>query len=158
MNSVSIQTEVFDVGEEIRQLAGRDTALGAVVSFVGLVRDHNEVGGAPAAVEALTLEHYPGMAEKALQRIGRQASERWELQAVRIVHRVGELSVGDPIVLVLTAAAHRQAAFDACSYLMDRLKTGVPLWKKESLSDGRERWLDARDSDVETMRRHFAAG
>lgn len=153
MISVSVQAEAFDVGQETARLTGDNPAIGAVASFIGLVRDHNLVAREQAAVQTLTLEHYPGMTEKALQRIAGQASERWPLQAVRIVHRVGELSIGDPIVLVLTASAHRQAAFDACQYIMDILKTEAPFWKKERLPDGSERWVDARASDDQAAQR-----
>ena len=144
---ISVQTETFDLAGEMARLAAGDVGIGAVASFVGLVRGDNTVGEQSAEVAAMTLEHYPGMTEKALARIVDTAAKRWELQAVTVIHRVGELQLGDPIVLVLTASAHRQAAFEACEYIMDILKTEAPFWKKERLPDGSERWVDARESD-----------
>jgi len=144
---VRVQPEAFDLGVEMQELCQDSTAIGAVASFVGLVRDNNRVDEQASGVATMTLEHYPGMTEKALQRIAEQAAERWQLQAVRVIHRVGELQPGDPIVLVLTASPHRHDAFDACQYIMDILKTEAPFWKKERLSDGGERWVDSRDSD-----------
>lgn len=153
MLSVSVQTEVFDVAEEMAALSAQNPAIGALASFVGLVRDHNAVAEQLSHVATLTLEHYPGMTEKALQRIAEQAAERWPLQGVRIVHRIGELKVGEPIVLVLTASPHRQAAFAACEYVMDILKTEAPFWKKEALPDGSSRWVDARETDEQAAQR-----
>ena len=147
MIHVRVQPEAFDLGVEMQELCQDSTAIGAVASFVGLVRDNNRVDEQASGVATMTLEHYPGMTEKALQRIAEQAAERWQLQAVRVIHRVGELQPGDPIVLVLTASPHRHDAFDACQYIMDILKTEAPFWKKERLSDGGERWVDSRDSD-----------
>lgn len=153
MIHISVQTKAFDLADEMRQLCAGDVSIGAVASFVGLVRDHNRVGDRPDCVATLTLEHYPGMTEKSLQQIADHAAQRWALQAVRVVHRVGELHPGDPIVLVLTASAHRGDAFEACQYIMDILKTEAPFWKKETLPDGTQRWVDARDSDASAAAR-----
>jgi len=153
---IRVQTGSFDLSEEMARMTAGDVGIGAVASFVGLVRGDNTVGDQSAEVAAMTLEHYPGMTEKALDRIVDAAAERWELQAVTVIHRVGELQLGDPIVLVLTASAHRQAAFEACEYLMDILKTEAPFWKKERLPDGSERWVDARETDSEAAARWLA--
>jgi len=141
--SVRVQREDFDVGAEVKALTGGRTDIGAVVTFTGVVRSANE--GKP--LEAMTLEHYPSMTESELARVEAEAAGRWPLQASLIVHRVGRLVPGDNIVLVVTASAHRQAAFDAAAFLMDYLKTRAPFWKKEIGSDGAEHWVDARDSD-----------
>ena len=141
--TVRIQQEDFDVSTEIRALAGPRTDIGAVVTFTGLVR--GEAGGRPIA--SMTLEHYPGMTEAELVRVEREAHARWPLQASRIVHRYGMLKPGDNIVLVVTASAHRQAAFEAAAFLMDYLKTRAPFWKKEAGADGHGHWVDARESD-----------
>ncbi|BAN68295.1 molybdopterin synthase catalytic subunit MoaE [endosymbiont of unidentified scaly snail isolate Monju] len=150
---IAVQTEPFDLAEETARLSAGDATIGAVASFVGLVRGHNRVGEDAADITTLILEHYPGMTEKALSRIVDAAAERWPLQAVTVIHRVGELRLGEPIVLVLTASAHRQAAFESCQFIMDILKTEAPFWKKERLPDGRERWVDARESDSEAAAR-----
>ena len=148
--SVSVQEADFDPGMEIAAVsAGRDD-VGAVASFVGLVRADKAAGdaGGPgvAAVQAMTLEHYPGMTEKALGDIVAEAEGRWRLLAVRVIHRVGRLLPGDRIVLVVVASAHRGDAFAACEFIMDYLKTRAPFWKKEETPQG-GRWVDARDSD-----------
>lgn len=137
--SVSVQAGDFDVGAESAALAGEGATVGAVATFVGHVR-----GG--DGLIAMSLEHYPGMTEKALMRIEAQAQQRWPLLGVRIVHRIGRLLPGERIVFVGVASSHRQAAFDACAFIMDYLKTQAPFWKKEELPDG-SRWVDARDSD-----------
>ena len=141
--SVSIQEADFDAGAEIAALsAGRDD-VGAVASFVGLVRaDKSSV----ASVQAMTLEHYPGMTEKALEAIVTEARGRWDIYGVRVIHRIGRLLPGDRIVLVAVASAHRGEAFSACEFIMDYLKTRAPFWKKEETPDG-GRWVDARESD-----------
>lgn len=141
-SSVSVQTQDFDLSAEVRALTAADHAAGAVASFVGLVRDRNDGTG----VSDMTLEHYPGMTEKALQEIVIKAGERWSLEAVRVIHRIGHLLPGDQIVLVAVASAHRGNAFDACEFIMDYLKTQAPFWKKETTPEG-SRWVDARDSD-----------
>ena len=118
-------------------------SVGGVVSFVGLMRDMNQGD----RVQTMTLEHYPGMTEKALETIVAEAIERWELIEVRLVHRVGEISPRDPIVLVGVASAHRGEAFRACEFIIDYLKTQAPFWKHERTADGRARWVEARASD-----------
>ncbi|WP_269533021.1 molybdopterin synthase catalytic subunit MoaE [Chitinimonas sp. BJYL2] len=146
--SVVVTEADIDVGRETDTCAAGDRSVGAVVSFVGLVRDLNLA----ADVVALELEHYPGMTEKALQQIGEEAALRWPLNAVRIVHRVGKLHPGDRIVMVLTASAHRQAAFESCNFVMDYLKTRAPFWKKEWNKDG-AKWVEARESDTTAAER-----
>ena len=150
--SVSVQEADFDVGAEIAALsAGRDD-VGAVASFVGLVRadklNDEKVDGehTAAAVHAMTLEHYPGMTEKSLEAIVAEAATRWEFFAARVIHRVGRLLPGERIVFVAVASAHRSEAFAACEFIMDYLKTRAPFWKKEDTPAG-GRWVDARDSD-----------
>jgi molybdopterin synthase catalytic subunit len=139
---VRVQTGDFDIAREIATLRGNDARVGAVAAFVGLVRDVNDA----AAVSSLTLEHYPGMTEKALEDIIDQAKGRWSVHDVLVIHRVGELKPTDQIVLVVVTGAHRGEAFAACEFIMDYLKTRAPLWKKEQTSDG-ERWVEARASD-----------
>jgi len=143
MPRVRVQPEDFDTGRELETLTSGRRDVGAVASFVGLVRDAND--GAP--VKSMTLEHYPGMTERELEQVESEANARWPLQASLIVHRVGALAPGDNIVLVVTASAHRQAAFAAAEFLMDYLKTRAPFWKKEEAPDGSGAWVDARDSD-----------
>ena len=138
--SISVQEADFDVGAEIAALSSLGCNAGAVASFVGLVRDE---GG---ALSSMTLEHYPGMTEKALAEIVEQATKRWQVMGVRVIHRVGHLQPGDRIVLVVVASRHRGDAFAACEFIMDYLKTQAPFWKKEQTPDG-GRWVDARDSD-----------
>jgi molybdopterin synthase catalytic subunit len=140
--SVSVQQADFDVGAETAALSDGDFDVGAVASFVGLVRRTNDA----AAVSAMTLEHYPGMTEKALEEIVAQAKQRWRLQAVRVIHRFGRLEPGERIVFVGVASAHRGEAFAACEFIMDYLKTRAPFWKLEETPEG-ARWVDARDSD-----------
>jgi molybdopterin synthase catalytic subunit len=140
--SVAVQTEDFDLRHEHQQLVQRDHGVGAVVSFIGMVRDLNLADD----VVALELEHYPGMTEKSLMNIVQQAESRWSLQAARVVHRVGKMYPGDQIVLVLTASAHRGDAYEANTFIMDYLKTEAPFWKKEWTPEG-PRWIEARDSD-----------
>jgi molybdopterin synthase catalytic subunit len=139
---VRVQAEPFDAGALIQSLAAGRSDVGAVVSFQGLVRAAE--GEAP--ITALTLEHYPGMTERELERIEAEAHARWPLQASLIVHRYGRMTPGEPIVLVVTASAHRHAAFAAASFLMDWLKTKAPFWKRAETADG-ERWIDAKSSD-----------
>ena len=141
--TVRVQHEDFDVGAEVARLVAGRTDIGAVVTFSGVVRDENGGG----AIAGMTLEHYPGMTEKELARVEGEAQARWPLQASLIVHRVGALRPGDNIVLVVTASAHRQAAFNAAAFLMDYLKTRAPFWKKELGADGTGHWVDARESD-----------
>ena len=140
--TVRIQTAPFDAQAEADALRQGDHEVGAVVTFVGTVRDVNEGD----AVTTLELEHYPGMTEKALEAIEAEARQRFDVRGIVIVHRVGPLAPGDPIVLVAVTSAHRGAAFDACRFVMDYLKTRAPFWKKERTPQG-ERWVEARDSD-----------
>lgn len=135
--SVSVQTGDFDVSGELAALRAGNVRIGAVVSFVGTVRDKSN--GEP--VLGMELEHYPGMTEESLAEIEREAKERWPLMATRMVHRIGSLLPGEQIVLVAAAAEHRTAAFEACSFMMDCLKSKAPLWKKEMLPSG-ARWVE----------------
>jgi molybdopterin synthase catalytic subunit len=140
--NVRVQREAFDLNRETRALTESRTDIGATVAFTGWCRDE---GGALAALE---LEHYAGMAEAEISRIAAQAAERWPLQGLTVIHRYGRIAPGEPIVLVLTASAHRQAAFEAASFLMDYLKTRAPFWKKEHGADGAEGdWVAAKDED-----------
>ncbi len=140
--SVSVQTEDFDLKAEHKILVADDRGIGAVVAFIGMVRDLNLADD----VVALELEHYPGMTEKTLHNIAQQAASRWSLQAARIVHRVGKMYPGDQIVMVLTASAHRHDAYEANAFMMDFLKTEAPFWKKEWTAEG-PRWVEARSTD-----------
>ena len=146
--SVSVQAADFDLAEEYGRLAG-DAAVGAIVQFVGRVRDHCDGN----AIDKLTLEHYPGMTEKVLTEIGERALARWDLHSVRIVHRIGPLDLADQIVLVQVASAHREAAFEAAQAIMDFLKTEAPFWKQEATAGGGTRWVDARDKDGRAAQR-----
>ncbi|MEM7023340.1 MAG: molybdenum cofactor biosynthesis protein MoaE [Pseudomonadota bacterium] len=145
---VRVQEAPFDVGAELASLSGGRTDIGAVASFVGLVRDHAGSDGEGGQIAAMTLEHYPGMTEKKLLEIESEARARWPLQASLIVHRYGRMLPGEPIVLVATASQHRAAALDSCAFLIDWLKTKAPFWKLEE-GDGAEQWVEARDSDDE---------
>ena len=140
--TVRIQREVFDTGAEIARLTKGREDVGAVVTFTGLCRSDGETG----PIRAMTLEHYPGMAEEELGRLEERARERWPLQDCLIVHRYGRLVPGDPIVLVVTLSTHREAAFEAASFLMDFLKTSAPFWKQEEGAEG-EQWVDAKATD-----------
>ena len=139
---VLVQREDFDCGAEIELVARGNAKVGAVASFVGLVRDLNE----DAAVRTMTLEHYPGMTEKALEDIEAEAHRRWTLEATLIVHRYGRLEAGDRIVLVAVGSPHRDAAFEACEFLVDWLKTKAPFWKLEETPAG-EQWVEAHEGD-----------
>lgn len=152
MNEVRVQNADFDLGAEVARLRANDARIGAVVSFVGTVRDLNE----GAQVAAMELEHYPGMTEKSLQDIADQACSRWPLYGTLVIHRVGPLLPLDQIVLVACSAAHRGDAFAACEFIMDYLKTDAPFWKKEQTPDG-ARWVDARVSD-ESAKAKWARG
>ena len=142
--TVSVQEADFNVGAEIAALTAGGVDAGAVASFVGLVR-----GG---EIDAMTLEHYPAMTAKALNDIVAEAHRRWELLGVRVIHRVGRLLPGERIVLVAVSSTHRQAAFAACEFIMDYLKTRAPFWKCEDTAAG-SHWVDARESDDEALRR-----
>ena len=140
--TVRIQEADFDVGAELTALRAGDARVGALASFVGLVRDVNHGIG----VSEMTLEHYPGMTEKALTAIVDEAKMRWDIYGALVIHRVGPLKPCDQIVLVAVTSAHRGEAFAACEFIMDYLKTRAPFWKREATADG-ARWVDARDSD-----------
>ena len=146
--SVRVQTEDFDVGAEIAAMRRGNPKIGAVASFIGVVRDLNE----GAEVAEMTLEHYPGMTEKALEKIVTEAQSRWDVYDALVIHRVGTLKPTDQIVLVVVTGAHREEAFQACAFLMDYLKTRAPLWTKESTPEG-TRWVDARESDDSAAQR-----
>ena len=137
---IRIQQEDFDIGAEIARIRAGRSDIGAVVTFLGTVRDQR------GAVTEMTLEHYPGMTERELQRIEREAGARWKLQASLIVHRYGTLKSGDTIVLVATASEHRDAAFEAARFIMDYLKTSAPFWKREA-GPGGARWVEAEARD-----------
>jgi molybdopterin synthase catalytic subunit len=146
---VSIQSEDFDLGAEVRALHAQDHGVGAVASFVGTVRDRN---GPETGISQMELEHYPGMTERAIEAMIDAALLRFDIRAARVVHRVGVLQPGEQIVLVAVASAHRGMAFQACEFLMDYLKTQAPFWKKESTPDG-ARWVDARVADDAALAR-----
>ncbi len=143
---IAVQQADFDVAHEYAELRNDNRSDGAVVFFTGLVREMNQ----GAQVSGLTLEHYPGMTEKALQQIVADASTRWPVNRVRLIHRVGTLAISDQIVFVGVSSSHREAAFDACYYIMDYLKNRAPFWKKEVTSQG-ERWVEALDKDKQAL-------
>lgn len=145
---VRVQTDDFDAGRELAELRGGDRAVGAVAAFIGTVRDLN----ADAAVAGMTLEHYPGMTEKALASIIDEAKRRWDVVDALVIHRVGALKPADQIVLVAVTSAHRGEAFAACEFIIDYLKTRAPFWKKEETPDG-ARWVEARASDDDAAAR-----
>jgi len=146
--AVRVQTASFDPGTELNALHAAQLGIGAVVGFVGYVRDYND----GQEVAGMFLEHYPGMTEKALAKIVAEAEARWPLLRVEVLHRVGALTPGEPIVFVGTASAHRQAAFEACDFIMDYLKTRAPFWKREDTRAG-TRWVEGRDSDQQAAAR-----
>jgi len=146
--TVQVQTADFDVAAELAAMRTASADIGAVVSFIGQVRDINDGD----AVSTLTLEHYPGMTERALEQIEQEAKSRWNISGSLIIHRVGMLQPLEQIVLVAVASAHRGEAFKACEFIMDYLKTQAPFWKKESTPDG-ERWVEAKISDDEAKSR-----
>lgn len=150
---VRVQVEDFDVGAELAALRGGDPAVGAVAAFVGTVRDLNE----GTDVVSMTLEHYPGMTERALAEICDEARTRWALCDTLVVHRIGPLGPADQIVLVAVTSAHRGDAFEACAFIMDWLKTRAPFWKKERTPQG-ERWVEARAGDEAAAARWEAPG
>ncbi|BBU05628.1 MULTISPECIES: molybdopterin synthase catalytic subunit MoaE [Aeromonas] len=139
---IVVQRADFSLADEYARLATRADS-GAIVTFVGKVRDFNQ----GEEVKGLALEHYPGMTEKALADIVQEARRRWPLQECTLIHRIGELWLGDQIVLVAVSSAHRDAAFDACHFIMDFLKTRAPFWKKELTAEGEQRWVEAKESD-----------
>ena len=142
MPTIRVQVDDFDLGAEVNALRAGNATIGAIASFVGLVRDINEGAG----VSTLTLEHYPAMTQKALADIVDQACVRWDVINATVIHRVGEMMPTDQIVLVIVASGHRGDAFQACEFIMDFLKTQAPFWKKERTQEG-ERWVAARNSD-----------
>jgi molybdopterin synthase catalytic subunit len=150
---IRVQTDAFDVNAEIERLRAANPRIGAIACFIGVVRDLNE----GVTVGSMTLEHYPGMTEKALEGIVEQACRRWDLYDVLVIHRVGELQPTDPIVLVIATSAHRGEAFAACEFVMDYLKTDAPFWKKETTPEG-VRWVDARESDSASRARWDSSG
>jgi molybdopterin synthase catalytic subunit len=141
MAHIKVQTEDFDVGAEIAALTAGRADIGGIGCFVGTVRDNGKT------VTGMTLEHYPGMTERAIAQIADQAADRWPLLGCTIIHRVGPLRPGENIVLVIAASAHRQAALDATSFLIDWLKTKAPFWKREDRAGGDGAWVDAREDD-----------
>jgi molybdopterin synthase catalytic subunit len=148
MSRVAIQTADFDLGAEVAALRAADPGVGAVVSFIGTVRDRSH----DAAVSAMELEHYPGMTESAIEAMIAAACQRFDIRAARVVHRIGLLQPRDQIVLVVVTSAHRGTAFQACEFLMDYLKTQAPFWKKETTAEG-ARWVDARVADDQALAR-----
>ena len=145
---VRIQAEPFDTGAEIAALGAGRTDIGAIVTFSGNCRD--EAG----TLTALEIEHYPGMAEAEILRIADEAQTRWPLAAISVIHRHGRIEPGEPIVLVITASRHRQAAFEAAAYMMDFLKSRAPFWKKEHRADGTSGdWVDAKETDEQALAR-----
>src|SRR5258706_12997331 len=145
---VTIQTADFDLGAEVAALRAGDPGVGGVAGFVGTVRDRND----GRSVREMELEHYPGMTEKAIEAMIDEATRRFDIRAARVIHRVGPLRPLDQIVLVVVSSAHRGAAFQACEFLMDYLKTQAPFWKKEHTAEG-ARWVDARVSDDDALKR-----
>ena len=146
--SIRVQAEPFDPGAELNALHQANAGVGAVASFVGYVRDFND----GLEVRGMFLEHYPGMTEKALAKITFEAAQRWPLLKLQVLHRIGDLQPGEPIVFVGVASAHRQAAFEACEFVMDYLKTRAPFWKREATPEG-DRWVESRDSDHQSAAR-----
>ena len=147
MDKIIVQTDDFDLTTEVNLAKANNPSVGAIVSFVGAVRDlHSK------SLSSITLEHYPGMTEKSLELIATKAREKWKLQNITIIHRIGTLNVNDQIVLVITTSKHRQEAFDSCNFIIDYLKTDAPFWKKE-LSENNEGWVEARVSDEKQKKR-----
>ena len=154
--TIRVQRKDFDVGAELDALSAGNSNVGGVTSFTGLVRDI--VGTSQSRGGTMTLEHYPGMTEKMLVKIDAEAQSRWPLEASLIIHRYGRLEPGDRIVLVAAASAHRAAAFEACEFLIDWLKTKAPFWKLEETADGEADWVEARDSDDRAAQRWNSNG
>ena len=147
MDKILIQSDDFDLTTEVKLAKANNSSIGAVVSFVGTVRDLQ-----PKSLSSMTLEHYPGMTEKSLESIVKKARDKWEIENVTIIHRIGALDVNDQIVLVITTSRHRQEAFDSCNFIIDYLKTDAPFWKKE-LSENNEGWVEERVSDKKQKKR-----
>ncbi|MBL0419419.1 molybdopterin synthase catalytic subunit MoaE [Ramlibacter sp. AW1] len=146
---VVVQADDFDLSLEVAALRAQDPGVGAICAFVGTVRDHSD----GSRVSALELEHYPGMTEKSIEAMVDEAFRRFDIRAVKVIHRIGPLRLQDQIVLVAVTSAHRHQSFQACEFLMDYLKTQAPFWKKETTADGQQRWVDARSADDEALRR-----
>jgi molybdopterin synthase catalytic subunit len=151
--NISIQEADFDLAVELDALRRQSPETGALVSFTGLVRDISD----SEKIESLYLEHYPGMCEKALEKIVSEARQRWSLLGVRVVHRIGKLKPNEQIVLVATSSQHRADAFAACEFIIDYLKTAAPFWKREQTAHGAH-WLDTKTSDEQRMQRWFPQG
>lgn len=147
--AVEVQPELFDAGEELTAFLADRRDSGGIATFTGIVRDRDTDN----PITALTLEHYPGMTEGMLERIEAEARTRWDLDDCLIIHRYGRLQPGEPIVMVLTASAHRKDAFEACEFLVDWLKTKAPFWKQEETVSGKTRWVKARATDDEAAER-----
>ena len=147
MDKVIVQAKDFDLTTEVNLARSKNPQIGAIVSFVGTVRDLQS-----ETLKSLTLEHYPEMTEKSLESIVIKARSRWELEKITIIHRVGKLLISDQIVLVIVTSKHRQEAFDSCNFIMDYLKTDAPFWKKES-SDKEEKWVDSSSNDKKQKKR-----
>jgi molybdopterin synthase catalytic subunit len=141
VDKIIVQEEDFDLSTEVRLTREGNSATGAIVSFVGTVRDLEG-----DSLSSMTLEHYPQMTEKSLEKIVSNARKRWDIQSTTIIHRIGELQVQDQIVLVIVTSKHRGEAFDACRFIMDYLKTDAPFWKKESINH-KDSWVESRESD-----------
>lgn len=148
MTPVAVQSEDFDVNAELLALRNASRQVGAIASFVGLVRDINE-GDQVATME---LEHYPGMTEKSIQKIVDEAYQRWQVLGAKVIHRVGKLEPSDQIVFVAVSSMHRGDAFAACEFIMDYLKTQAPFWKREATPEG-ERWVEQRETDHQAAQR-----
>ena len=144
---IKVQNEDFNLATEISELCGNQNDIGAIVNFIGVVRE----GTGSKKITSMTLEHYPGMTERELERIEREARTRWDLIDCLVIHRYGELFPGDNIVLVVTLSSHRTDAFQAAEFLMDYLKTSAPFWKKE-VTNGDESWVEAKQSDAEATK------
>jgi len=151
MARILVQEAAFDLAAETAALTAGRTDVGGVASFLGVCRGDD-------GLAAMVLEHYPGMTERAIARIAAEAEARWPLTGCTVIHRTGRILPGEPIVLVLTASAHRAAALEACAFLIDWLKTKAPFWKREEFADGRERWVAARAEDDEAAARWIRAG
>lgn len=152
--AVRVQREDFDLGAELKALSADNHSIGGLCSFVGLVRDMTKTeDGDTTRSAAMTLEHYPGMTEKMLEKIEAEAHERWPLESSLIIHRFGRMEPGEQIVLVAASSAHREAAFEACHFLIDWLKTKAPFWKVEEDGEGGENWVEARQSDTDATNR-----
>ncbi len=147
MDKITVQKEDFDLSTEVKLARENNSTTGAIVSFVGTVRDHED-----DSLSSMTLEHYPQMTEKSLKVIANKARDRWDIQEITIIHRIGKLQVNDQIVLVITTSKHRGDAFDSCHYIMDYLKTDAPFWKKESI-DNKDSWVKSRSSDEHQKKR-----